>query len=208
MIENINERLIRVHEIDEEISRLKREKDSITAKFQAYGLEQLENKNLKYIEIAGNEGSCNVGYKEKLTVDNFERLKTVCGSIVEAKTKIVMEPKFEFTDKKFSSALIALYKQEYKEHDLTKMLRELGMDDSQIKTALKKLKGEYFKDKALLESFGVNDESLEEELDMVREHRNYELVTRYFDPATIDLEELRKAIFVEDSLTVGYKFKE
>lgn len=208
MIENINERLIRVHEIDEEISRLKREKDSITAKFQAYGLQELENKNIKYLELSSSEGSCNIGYKEKLTVDNFEKLRQVAGSIVDAKAKITMEPKIEFVDKKFQTALIALYKQEYKEHDLTKMLRELGMDDSQIKTALKKLKGEYFKDKALLESFGVNDESLEEELDMVREHRNYELVTRYFDPDTIDLEELRKAIFVEDSLTVGYKFKE
>lgn len=198
----------RVHQIEQSMSSLKKEKDEITAEFQTYGLQKLENKNIKYLELSGSEGSCNIGYKEKLTIDNFERLKTVCGSIIDSKAKITMEPKIEFVDKKFQGALIALYKGEYREHDLPSLLRGLGLDDQEVKVALKKLKGDYFKDKALLESFGANDDDLEEELDMIKEHLNYELVSRYFDLENINVEDLRKAIFVEDSLAVGYKFKE
>lgn len=208
MIRDLDKKLERVHQIEKSISSLKKEKDEITAEFQAYGLRQLENKNIKYLELSGGEGSCNIGYKEKLTIDNFERLKTVCGSIIDSKAKITMEPKVEFTDKKFQAALIALYKGEYKEHDLPGLLRGLGLDESEIKLSLKKLKGDYFKDKALLESFGANDDDLEEELDMIKEHLNYELVSRYFDLENINIEDIRKAIFVEDSLAVGYKFKE
>ncbi len=208
MIGSLSEKLTRVHEIEVQISKLKKEKDEITAILQAYGLEQLENKNIKYLEITGEEGSCNIGYKEKLTVDNLEKLKEICGSIVTAKAKITMEPKIEFSDKKFQAALIALYKQEYKQHNIPALLNSLGLDDKESKAVMKKLKGDYFKDKALLESYNVNDDDLEEELDMIKEQLNYELVTRYFDIDKINMDDLKKAIFVEESLSVGYKFKD
>lgn len=208
MIENLNEKLERVYQIDNMVSKLKKEKDEITAKLQAYGLEVLENRNLKHLELTADCGSCNVGYKEKLTVDNFEKLKEVCGSIVDAKAKITMEPKIEFTDKKFQMALIALYKKEYKQHNIPTLLNSLGLDDKESKAVMKKLKGDYFKDKALLESYHVNDDDLEEELDMIKEQISYELVTRYFDIDTINIDDLKKAIFVEDTLAVGYKFKD
>lgn len=208
MIENLNEKLKRVYQIDSMMSKLKKEKDEITAGLQSYGFEVIENKNLKHLELTADCGSCNVGYKEKLTVDNLEKLKEVCGSIVDAKVKITMEPKIEFADKKFQTALIALYKQEYKQHNIPALLNSLGLDDKESKAVLKKLKGDYFKDKALLESYHVNDDDLEEELDMIKEQLNYELVTRYFDVDTINIDDLKKAIFVEDTLSVGYKFKE
>lgn len=208
MIENLNEKLKRVSQIDSMVLKLKKEKDEITAKLQAYGLEVIENRNLKHLELTADCGSCNVGFKEKLTVDNFEKLKQVCGSIVDAKAKITMEPKIEFADKKFQTALIALYKREYKQHNIPALLNSLGLDDKESKTVLKKLKGDYFKDKALLESYHANDDDLEEELDMIKEQLNYELVTRYFDIDSINIDDLKKAIFVEDTLSVGYKFKE
>ncbi|MGP1563246.1 hypothetical protein [Filifactor alocis] len=208
MIENLNEKLERVHQIDSIMSKLKREKDEITAGLQSYGLEVIENRNLKHLELTADCGSCNVGYKEKLTVDNLEKLKEVCGSIVDAKAKITMEPKIEFTDKKFQMALIALYKQEYKQHNIPTLLNSLGLDDKESKAVMKKLKGDYFKDKALLESYHANDDDLEEELDMIKEQISYELVTRYFDIDTINIDDLKKAIFVEDTLAVGYKFKD
>lgn len=208
MIRDLEQKLERVHQIEKVMAALKKEKEEITAEFQSYGLEQLENKNIKHLELSSDSGSCNIGYKEKLSVDNFEKLREVGGSIIDAKAKLVMETKIEFADRKFQTALIALYKQEYKEHDLPSLLRELGLDESEIKVALKKLKGDYFKDKALLESFGANDDDLEEELDIIKEHINYELITRYFDVEAIDIEQLKKAIFVEDTLSIGYKFKD
>lgn len=208
MIENLNQKLERVHQIDLQIAKLKKEKDEVTALFQTHGLEVMENRNLKHLELRADCGSCNIGYKEKLTVDNLEKLKEVCGSIVDAKAKITMEPKIEFTDKKFQMALIALYKKEYKQHNIPTLLNSLGLDDKESKAVMKKLKGNYFKDKALLESYHVNDDDLEEELDMIKEQISYELVTRYFDIDTINIDDLKKAIFVEDTLAVGYKFKD
>lgn len=208
MIENLNEKLQRVYEIEKSMTSLKKEKDEITASLQSYGMQEMENKNLKHLELFGEVGTCNIGYKEKMTVDHFERLKEVCGSIIEAKAKITLEPKIEFTDKKFQAALIALYKGEYKKHDISSLLRSLGLEETEIKMCLKKLKGDYFKDKALLESFQINDDDLEEELDIIKESLNYELITRYFDVEAIDIEQLKKAIFVEDTLAIGYKFKE
>ena len=81
----------------------------------------------------------------------------------------------------------------------------MGLMGHQEKLALKKKKGDYIKDKDLLESLGVSGE-LEEELDAIHDQKNYELVSRYFDLNTIEEEffkKLKLAIHVEDGLAIG-----
>ena len=95
-----------------------------------------------------------------------------------------------------------------KEHNLDELLSGLGLDEKQKKTALKKLKGDYIKDKELLESMGAQDDDLEEELDIIKEHKNWELVSRFFGTDEVDLEKLKRAIFVEEILAFGTKFKD
>ena len=89
--------------------------------------------------------------------------------------------------------------------DLAELLRGLGLDDKQVKVALKKLKGDYLKDKQVLASFGITGD-LEEELDAIHDQRNFELVSRYFDIAAIDenfVKKLRLAVNVEETLALG-----
>lgn len=49
---------------------------------------------------------------------------------------------------------------------------------------------------------GLGKDNLEEELDAIRAAKNAELVNKYFDLANLDIEELAKAISVEDTLAL------
>ena len=77
--------------------------------------------------------------------------------------------------------------------------------------AMKKLKGEYIADKKILESLGaVDSDGLEEELDAIRENKNYENISRYINIESIDstfLEKLKRAISVEDTLSLGLMYE-
>lgn len=202
---NIREKIDRAIELDREMKEKKKELDGIKADLQSVALEEMENKNLKWKQLFGSEGSCDVSYKEKLEIDNYVLLKELLGDLLDTKVVKKEEVKFD-VDNKFKNALIALYKEEYKSHDIKKILSDLGLDEKQIKTAEKKLKGEYLKDKLFLESLGIT-ENLEEELDAIKEAKNLELIKRYFEPDEIDIDKLKRAIFVEESLSLGLTYE-
>lgn len=200
--------------VDDAIKLDKRQKedkkklDRLKSKLQTIGLSEMENTNRKYIEYFGNQGSCITAYKEKLEVDNFPELKDLTGSVIEGKYKVETTTKITIDDNKFKSALIALYKNNFKSHDIPEVLKGLGIVElKDIKVAQTKLKGDYIKDKSLLESLGAEGK-MEEELDAIKENINYELVSRYFETESIDFERLRKAIFVEDTLSIGFSYEE
>lgn len=191
--------------LDKELKAKKKELDNIKAELQSVALADMENKNLKYKQLFGDNGSCDVWYREKFEVDSFELLKTVSGDIAEGKIAKKEEIKYE-VESNFKKALIALYKGEYKNNDIEEILSGLGLDDKSRKVVVKKLKGDYIKDKKLLESLGI-DKDIEEELDAIREAKNYELITRYFEVDKLDIENLKKAIWVEDSLSLGLAYE-
>lgn len=201
---NIEQKVSKAIKIDRRIKSDKKELDSIKAELQAEALQEMENKNLKYIEYFGTEGSCAVAYKEKFEVDNLPELTRVVGEVITG--KVTKEEKVKITvEDKFKKALVVLYSGEFKQHDITKILKDLYLDDKQIKMALKKLKGDYFKDKELLESLGAKSD-LEEELDAIREQKNYELVERFFNLNDIDIDRLKKSISVEETLSIGFNY--
>jgi len=193
--------------LDKEIKERTAKLNEVKAHLQAEGLREMENKNLRFFQIFSESGSCEIGYKQKLEIDNYSRLVHVLGSIVTEKVAKKEEVKYD-PDKKFKDALIALYLGDYEDCDLEKLLfSDLGVsDEKQRKMLLKKLKGEYTADSRLLKSVGVT-EAAEEELDAIRRQRNYELVTRFFDVEAVDEAELKKAIFVEDSLSLGLTYE-
>lgn len=201
---NIAEKVSKAIEIDKRMKEDKKELDTIKADLQAEALQEMENKNLKYIEYFGDSGICAITYKQKFEVDNLPALVENVGEVIEG--KYTKEETIKITvDSKFKDALIALYKGDYKQHDLEQILKDLYLDEKQIKVALKKLKGDFKKDKDVLESLGVKSD-IEEELDAIREHKNYELVEKFFDLEKIDIEKVKKAISVEDSLSVGLSY--
>lgn len=207
----VNESLIdKAIRLDKEIKEKKKELDEAKAILQADGLSEMENKNIKFYQVFSENGSCEMTYKQKMEIENINVLKELFGNILDSKVTKREEVKYE-VESKFKSALISLYLRDYKEHDIDIILASLGLDDNKRKLALKKLKGDYIADKKLLESLGaIDNDGLEEELDIIREHKNYENISRYIDTKNIDdnfIEKLRKAIFVEDSLSLGLSYE-
>lgn len=183
----------------------KKELDGIKADLQSIALSDIENKNIKYVQLFGTKGNCEAAFKEKFEVDNFSLMEQVLGELAKDKVTRKEEVKFD-VENRFKEALIALVKGNYAKHNIDDILTGMGIEDAKgIKLAKKKLKGDYRKDKALLESLGVRGD-MEEELDAIKEAKNMELIERFFDLQTIDIDKLKKSIWLEEilSITINY----
>lgn len=207
----VNESLVdKAIRLDKEIKIKKKELDETKAMIQVEGLSEMENKNIKFYQVFSENGSCDMMYKQKLEVENIKALKEIFGEVIDNKISKKEEVKYD-VESRFKSALISLYIGDYKEHDIEGLLSSLGLDDSKRKLAMKKLKGEYIADKKLLESLGVIDnDGLEEELDIIRENKNYENISRYVDIDSIDnvfIDKLKRAVYVEDILSLGISYE-
>lgn len=191
--------------LDKSIKEQKKELDKIKAELQTAALEDMENKNIKHVQFFGTLGQFEALYKEKLEIDNYRLLVRLLGDIVRDKVTRKVEVKFDI-ENRFKAALMTLLKGDYKPHDLDAILAGMGLDEKAIKTAKKKLKGDYKADKKILEALGVTGER-EEELDAIREAKNLERVQRYFDLEGIDLDRLKKALWLEESLSVAMSYE-
>ena len=201
---SVAEQIDRAIELDREIKAKKKELDCLKAILQGLALEDMENKNIKHVQLFGNLGNFEAAYKEKLEIDNYRQLVRMLGDIVRDKVTRKVEVKFEI-DARFKAALIALIKGEFKSHDMDALLIGMGLDEKAVKTAKKKLKGDYKADKKTLEALGVSGKR-EEELDAIREVKNLELVERFFNLSVIDRELMKKALWLEESLSVTMNY--
>lgn len=199
--------------VDEAISlekKMKEDKktlDQIKAKLTNAAYEEMDNKNLKFMQIFGLYGSFNMVYKEKLEIDNFNRLVEVLGEIAKAKITRKEEIKYE-AESRFKAALIALCNDDYSDEiSIEQVLEVLELDDKAIKAVKKKLKGDYLRDKKVLENVGVLGDC-EEELHYIRLYKNYELVDRFFGELTDEqIAQVKKAVFIEDGISVGLEYE-
>ncbi|EJW16232.1 ABC transporter permease [Paenibacillus alvei] len=189
--------------LEQQMKKCKKQMDSIKAELTTAAYAEMDNKNLSFFQITGENGRFNVVYKEKFEVDNYDNLIDVLGEVALSKVSRRQEVKYE-TDSRFKMALIALYKAEYTtDVTIESIISGLGLGEDVIKALKKKLKGEYLKDKQLLESVGVTGE-LEEELDAIRMVKNGELVERFFGQLSKEQTDIiRNAVYVEDSISVG-----
>lgn len=192
--------------LEKKIKEDKKTLDQIKAELTNIAYAEMDNKNIKFFQVFGAEGHLNVVYKEKFEIDNFASLVEVLGEIAQAKITRKEEVKYE-TESRFKAALVALCKGEYgKEISIEQVLQGLGLAEPAIKTVKKKLKGEYLKDKKVLEDVGVQGDC-EEELYIIRLYKNYELVERFFGELTDQqIELVKKAVFVEEGISVGLEY--
>jgi hypothetical protein len=194
--------------LEKEIKDKTKQLDAIKAELQAAAVEVMDNKNLKYLQIFGFTGHFNVSQKEKFEIDDYVVLVRHLGEV--AKAKIVRKEEVKYTtEARFKEALIALFKEDFASdgQTLDDVLQGLDLDASIIKSVKKKLKGDYLKDKRVLESVGVTGEC-EEELDAIRLIKNAELIDRFFSKLSPEqIAQVRKAIFVEDSIGVGLEYE-
>lgn len=193
--------------LDRRMKADKKRLDEIKSTLTSEAVAQMDNKNLKYYQVYGETGKFNVFYKEKFEVDRYNVLEKILGELAEGKIAKKQETKYD-VDSKFKAALIALFKGEYSNlTNLSAILDSLGLESKTINAISKKLKGDYIADKKLLESVGVTGD-LEEELDAIRLYKNWETVNRFFgDLSDEQIAEIKRAIFVEDSISVGFDYE-
>lgn len=202
---NLRNKIDQAIELEAEVKNKKKQLEEVKAELQSELYADMMNKNKKWMQAAGGKGLCNVSVKNKLEVDNAGLLQELLGSVTDGKLTRKESVDYE-VETNFKKALIALYQGDYAKGDIPALLFQLGLDDKQIKVAVKKLSGDYAKDQALLAGFGLTG-ALEEELDLIHNQKNYELVSRYFDVDAIDeafLKKLKLALSVEDTLAIGF----
>ncbi|MCQ4363158.1 hypothetical protein KQR54_18840 [Mycobacterium gordonae] len=181
--------------------------DQLKARIQTHAFAEICDKNIKHARVYGNQGHVNVTYKSKFELVNFERLERAIGSIATDHVLRVEAVEYDINDG-FKAALIALIDDDYgKDITIEDVLRGLGLDEKQVKTGAKRLKGVYGKDKKVLESFGVTGEC-EEELDAIRRYKTAELVDIYFGQLSpLQLEEIQRCVIVEQELAIGLEYE-
>ena len=194
---------------DSERAQLVKEVAEYKNEIMGRGAIFMDNTNTRFAKYYGNNGSCAVTDAETLTIGDDLRLKKLLPEgVYEKFVKVTPTVKYEY-DKKLEQALKAIFKGEYSfEMTLDEYLSDPGLfphevDAKQKKVLLRKLSGEYIKDRKLLESMFGKD-TYEEELLYIYRIKNGELIRVFLPDEGLDaqIEEIRKCMIVEVSTKI------
>lgn len=192
------------------------------AELQARGISIMDDHNVKFVKFYGEEGSAAVTDSMSLDILNPDKLKELVGEGVwKTKVKENTETKYK-CDGKFEKMLKAIFTGDYTfEMSLEEFLDQMPLkpDDKQKKLLLKKLKGDFEKDKDTLTSVllgGVKDGESAPDFDVelwyIYRIKNAELIRAFLPEELIanTINEIRKCILVETktSITLDYKEEE
>lgn len=203
--------------MDREQKKIRTLMNKYKAELQARGLAQMEDHNIKYVKLYAPEGSVAITDSMSLDILNPDKLKQVVGaSVFDGKVKVNTETKYK-CDPKFERALKAIFTGDYTfEMSLEDFLVEnFELDSGQRKLLLKKLKGDFEKDKEVLLSLlvpeGMEAPDFDVELWYIYRIKNGELI-RAFLPGPegnlVDvIKDVRKSIMVETktAITLDYE---
>lgn len=185
------------------------------AELQARGLTLIEDHNVRYVKFYGDEGSAAITDSMSLDILNPDKLKRLVGEDVYGmRVKEEVKTSYKF-DSKFEKALKAIFMGDYTfETTLTEFLDEMSVkpDEKQKKLLMKKLKGEFEKDKeTLLSVLGQEGQAVPDfdvELWYIYRIKNGELIRAFLPEDMLDatIEGIKKSIFVESktSITLDY----
>lgn len=185
------------------------------AELQARGLALMEDHNVKYVKFYGEEGSAAITDSMSLDILNPDKLKGLVGEgVYSMKVKPEVKVTYKF-DSKFERALKAVFTGDYSfESTLEEFLDQMSIkpDANQKKLLLKKLKGDFEKDKETLISVlvpeGQEAPDFDVELWYIYRIKNGELIKAFLPDEALDatIEGIRKSIFVETktSITIDY----
>lgn len=207
---NTEDLIDEVVNLDKLLKVIKTNAEAMKAILQARGIELLEDKNIKTTEWYGT-GSNNVVVTKAQTMEilNFPELEKVFNiRLLEDKIVRKLEVKYDI-DPIFKQALISIFSDDYTSDMslnelLTKQFPEL--ETKQISLLLKRLKGDYKKDKAVLKSL-VTREDLDEELYYINKIKNYEKIRAYFgDNVDEMISAIKKNILVDETIKITIKY--
>lgn len=203
--------------LDQEQKRCKRELDAVKAEIQARGLRVIEDRNTKYVKYYSPDGSAAVTDTQSLDILNVDKLK---GLISEGvwKQNVTETTKTDYKYKPmFERVLKAIFTGDYTfEYSLEEFLEETFLvkpDEKQKRLLMKKLKGDYAKDKAVLISvFGYEDEGTAPDFDVelwyIYRIKNGELIRAVLPEEFLDetIQHIRKCLMVDSktSITIDY----
>lgn len=189
-----------------------RSMDMYKAELQARGLSIMEDRNKQYIRFFGDDGSASVADKQKLELTNPDRLqKWLPEGVYKKNVTETTETKYKLSTG-FETMLKSVATGDYTfEMDLGEMLDQLHIipDDKQRRLLIKKLSGEFDKDRKTLNAVFKVEDSWEEELYYIHRIKRGELIKKYLPDEMIDITiaELQKCIIVDTSLAIGLDYK-
>lgn len=187
--------------------------DSFKAELQARGIQVMDDKNIKYVKFFSDDGNCAITDSMSLDILNIDKLKKCIGDgVFNQKVKETIETKYKF-DSKLEKMLKAIFTGDYTfEMDMEEFLEHMSVkpDAKQKKMLLKKLKGDYAKDKALLESTFGTETDFDVECWYIYKIKNAELIKAFLPEEGIDftINELKKCIIVESKTSITLDYKE
>lgn len=202
-------------ELDREQKRSRAMMNSYKAELQARGLALMEDHNIKYVKFYSEDGSAAISDSMSLDVLNPDKLKGFVGEeVYRMKVKEEVKTTYKF-DPKFEKALKAIFTGDYTfETSLEEFLDEMSIkpDTKQKKLLLKKLKGDFEKDKETLISVLAPDGEAVPDFDVelwyIYRIKNGELIRAFLPDEMIDItiRNIRKCILVETktSITLDY----
>ena len=183
----------------------------IEASLLQRGLTQLQDKNIKSVTFRGDSASVLISLAQKLDILNAAILKT---AIPEKWHGEIKEKKPDYTiAADFKRALISLYMGDYEDSITTEeVLKGVSITEGQTTKVLepatqalliKKLKGDYEKDKALFRThlaMPIN-ENLDEELHYLSKIKNYERLQKYFTTEEIReiKDQIQKSVYITET---------
>ncbi len=204
-------------ELDKEQKKSRAMMNSYKAELQARGLALMEDHNVKYVKFYGDGGSAAITDSMSLDILNPDKLKELVGEgVYNMKVKEETKTSYKF-DSKFEKALKAIFTGDFTfETTLDEFLDEMSIkpDEKQKKLLLKKLKGDFEKDKETLISVLDPEGPREEEPDFdvelwyIYRIKNGELIRAFLPEELLDntIAAIKKSIVVETktSITLDY----
>lgn len=194
-------------EKDSQRANLVKEINKYKAELMKRGIAVLDDTNTKFIKFYSDNGSCSVTDAEKLVVIDDGRLKKLLPEGIYDKFVTITQKVDYKYDSKFEQAMKSIFNGDYTfEMSLEEFLdtaETINLDAKQKKILLKKLKGDYEKDKETLESV-LGDGDYDVELYYINRIKNAELIRRFLPDECLDIqmEEIRKCMIVESSTKV------
>lgn len=184
------------------------------AELQARGEAIMRDRNIKYKKFYGAEGSVSIMGSMSLDILNHDRLKSlVGGGVYDMRVTEDVKTTYKL-DAKFERALKALFMGDYTFEPLEEFLDQMSVkpDEKQKKVLLKKLKGEFEKDKetllAVLAPDGQEEPDFDVELWFIYRIKNGELIKAFLpEEVTGDVvEAVRKCLWGESksAITLDY----
>ena len=203
--------------LDQQAKTCRKDLDAVKAELQARGLVLIEDRNVRYVKFYAQEGSAAVTDAQSLEVLNVDRLRELLSDGVW-KQNVTETTKTEYKYKPLLERVLkAVFTGDYTfEYTLEEFLTEhlpVKPDAKQLKLLLRKLKGDYVKDKDVLAGvFGFDPQSMPDfdvELWYIYRIKNGELIRAVLPEEFLDqtIEEIRKCLIVDSktSITIDYK---